>query len=196
MAIQEKFYSAEDLWKLSHDPAYRDKRLELIEGVLIEMSPSTAGHAIIASRMNFRITGHADANGLGFTTTAEGGFILFKNPEGKDTVFAPDVGFVRAERVSEVTLNEYIPFAPDLAVEVVSPNDKADEVEEKARTYIKYGTQLVWVLYQKVKGARVYYPGGDYWVDINGVLDGGDVLPGLVIPLAEIFAAVGPIKKD
>jgi Uma2 family endonuclease len=62
--------------------------------------------------------------------------------------------------------------------------------------YLKYGTKLVWVLYPRLRGARVYTPDGDFWVDVDGTLDGGDVLPGLSIPLAEIFAAVGPIKKD
>src|SRR6185369_10309656 len=106
--------------------------------------------------------------------------ILFKNPDpdGKDIVRAPDVGFVRADRVPEELPDRgYVPFAPDLAVEVVSPDDSADEVAQKVAEYLKYGTRLVWVLYAKSKEVKVHTPDRVVkTLKVGDVLDGGDVL--------------------
>jgi Uma2 family endonuclease len=187
MAIQERVYSAEDLWELSHRREYADKRLELVEGVLIEMSPAGGKHGGLASKADRRIGDFVEEHDLGYTTAAETGFILFKNPNGKDTVRAPDVGFVAAHRLPDGLPEGYIPFAPDLAVEVVSPTDTADEIHEKVSDFIKYGTRLIWVYYPKSKTAMVHMPGKTYPVEAGGVLDGGDILPGFRMSLHDLF---------
>lgn len=197
MAIQEKLYSVEDLWELSHAPENADKRFELIEGALIEMTPSNAEHGGLALEFGALIRSHVKANRLGYCTGAEAGYIVHIDPEtGRDTVLAPDVGFVRAERLPEGLPPKYAPMAPDLAVEVVSPTDTASDVHDKVQTYLRYGTRMVVLLYPRSRTAVVHTPEGSRTIDADGVFDGGGVLPGLSIPLAEIFAAVGPIKKD
>src|SRR5215213_2861973 len=138
MVVRENLYTADDLWELSHSTEYEGKRLELSEGELIEMSPSGGKHGGIAIRFGRLVDEHVENNALGYTTAAETGYILFKNPNGKDTVRAPDVGFVAAHRLPDGLPDGFVPLAPDLAVEVVTPNDRADEIEGKLRDYLKY----------------------------------------------------------
>jgi Uma2 family endonuclease len=185
--IQTKFYSADDLWVLSHSPEYDEQRLELVEGELIVMAPAGGEHGGLTMGVGAIVYNHVTQHDLGYVTAAETGYILFKNPDGKDTVHAPDVGFVRKERLPNGLPQQYIPFAPDLAVEVVSSTDSADEVHDKVNRYLKYGTQMVWVLYPKSKSAMVHTPSGSHPVDINGALDGGVVLPGFTLALKRLF---------
>ncbi len=193
MVIREKIHTAEDLWALSHRPEYADLRLELSEGRLIVMSPAGWKHGGIASWLLRKVGDHVDENRLGMTTAAETGYILYKNPDpkGKDTVRAPDVGFIAAARVPG-DLNElpdgYVPFAPDLAVEVVSPNDEADEIKQKVEEFLKYGTRLVWVMYTARKEVKVHAPGQKTkTLKAGDVLEGGDVLPDFKIAVQDIF---------
>src|SRR5687768_6041758 len=99
--IREKFYSADELWELSHAPENDMRRFELSEGVLIEMSPASLKHGTVALKLGRVVGDFVDEHDLGITTAAETGFILFKNPRGKDTVRAPDVGFVAKARLPE-----------------------------------------------------------------------------------------------
>jgi Uma2 family endonuclease len=193
MVIREDVRTAEDLWELSHRPEYADMRLELSEGRLIVMSPAGWKHGGIASWLLRKVGDHVDENMLGMTTAAKTGFILYKDPDpgGKDTVRAPDVGFVTASRVPG-NLDElpdgYVPFAPNLAIEVVSPNDETGEIDEKVSQYLKYGTRLVWVMYSARKEVKVHAPGQKpKTLKVGHTLDGGDVLPGFKIAVKDIF---------
>jgi Uma2 family endonuclease len=161
--------------------------LELVEGVLIEMTPAGGEHGGLASEALRLIANNVRERKLGYTTAAETGYILFKNPNGKDTVRAPDVGFVAAHRLPKGLPSSYIPCAPDLAVEVVSPNDSAAEIHDKVSDYLRYGTRMVWVFYPTSKSGVAYTPDGAQVVDSDGTLDGGDVLPGFTLALKDIF---------
>lgn len=185
--IQEKQYTAGDLWELSHRPDNEGKRFELSEGVLIEMAPAGLKHGGFALQLGRLIGDFVDEHQLGLVTAAETGFILFTDESGKDTVRAPDVGFIAAARLPKELPDGYAPFAPDLAVEVVSPGDSADEIEKKVNEYLKYGTQMVWVFYPKTRSVLAQTPNSVQRLDINGTLDGGDVLPGFRLAVREVF---------
>ncbi|MBZ0290616.1 MAG: Uma2 family endonuclease, partial [Anaerolineae bacterium] len=146
-------------------------------------------HGGLASMLDRRIGNFVEEHDLGYTTTAEAGYVLFQNPdpEGNDTVFAPDVGFIAAERLPDGLPDGYVPFAPDLAVEVVSPNDKAADVQQKIATYLKYGTRLIWVFYPKTQSVVVHTRDGAKTYTIDDTLDGGEVLPGFRLPLRDVF---------
>src|SRR5689334_8159708 len=103
------------------------------------MSPSGRKHGRIAARLAWRLGQYVEANGLGEITIAEAGFLIARNP---DTVLVPDVGFISTERAASTSDNDiYWPFAPDLAVEVVSPNDRPGEVKEKVHTWLDAGSR-------------------------------------------------------
>jgi Uma2 family endonuclease len=190
MVVQEKVHTVEELWELSHRSEYVDKRLELSEGRLIVMSPAGWKHGGIASKLDRKIGDFVEEHDLGITTAAETGYILYKNPDpdGKDTVRAPDIGCIAAARLPSGDIPDgYVPFAPDLAVEVVSPHDDPEDIHKKVTEYLKFGTRLVWVFYPKSRSVGAYTPTSFRSIDIDGVLDGGDVLPGFKVAVRDIF---------
>ena len=114
------------------------------------------------------------------------GFVIGTAP---DTVRAPDVSFVSRER-AEATAEErgFFPGAPDLAVEVISPNDRYSEIEEKVSDWLRAGTQMVVVIDPHQRTATVYRAPDDICILTEGdMLDGGDVVPGWKMPLADVF---------
>lgn len=187
MAVQEKFYTAGDLWELSHSAEYADMHLELSEGELIVMTPAGGEHGEATFQLGRYIGNFVYDNDLGRCTAAETGYILHKNPNGRDVVRAPDVGFVKKERALDGFPKNYIPLAPDLAVEVVSPNDEAQDIDKKVQEYLRYGTRLVWVVYPATKSVMVYTLDSIFRLILDDSLDGGDVLPGFSLPLKKIF---------
>ena len=140
MVLKERLYTADDLWKLSHLPENEGKRLELIEGVLIEMTPAGWKHGDIASELDMIIRSYVKTHQLGRVTAAETGFSL--TGDGLN-VLAPDVGFIAAERVPAELPDGYVPFAPDLAVEVVSPGYSPADMLTKIEKFLQY-CKMIW----------------------------------------------------
>ena len=117
--------------------------------------------------------------------TAEAGFRIAHDP---DTVRAPDVAFVRAERIPPGGVKGFFQGPPDIAVEVVSPNDRASEVMAKAQDWLQAGCPLVWVVDPETRTISVYRSRSEISVlNETDTLTGGDVLPGFSVAVAEIF---------
>ena len=183
MRTLKKLFTAEDLLCLSAT----GRRLELVKGKVYEMAPAGGRHGHAANRAAVRLTVHVDAAGLGHIFTAETGFLINVDP---DTVRAPDVSFVS---ISRLALNDipdgYIDLAPDLVVEVVSPNDRRRQVSEKVEEWLNAGVRLVWVLYPATRSAIVYRSLNDVThLAAGDFLDGEEVVPGFTCRLAELFA--------
>jgi len=161
-------------------------RYELVEGELRQMSPAGHNHGRIAIRLTVPLAQYAEEHGLGEVYAAETGFKLKSNP---DTVRAPDIAFVRQERVEEVgEAKGYWPGPPDLAVEVVSPDDRVAAVEEKVAEWLEFGTPLVWVISPKLHTVTVYRSLTDIvTLTEKDELDGGAVIPGFQYSIAKIF---------
>ena len=123
---------------------------------------------------------------LGRVFAAETGFVLARDP---DTVCAPDVGFVRKERLAEgLGIKGYWPGPPDLAVEVVSPGDTYVEVEEKALEWLEAGCLMVIVANPLKRTLTVYRSLTDIVIlTEREVLRGGEILPGWEMPVSEFF---------
>jgi Uma2 family endonuclease len=168
-------------------------RTELVRGRLIVREPAGWRHGDIAARVlvaiGAQLAAERAARGLatpqGRLFAAETGFTLQRGP---DTVRAPDVAFVRAERCPAEAPRGFAEFAPDLAVEVLSPSERAGEVLAKVADWLTAGTQLVWVLDPARREARVYRAdGSESIVSADAALHGDDVIPGLEIPLHELL---------
>lgn len=186
MVTQEKLYTAADLWELSHQLEYADKRLELIEGAIVENDLGGGWHGVIAGWICANIGSFVEGSRLGYVSSPGTGYSL-----SPYSVRAPDVGFVAADRLPDGPPEGYIPLAPDLAVEVVSPSDSASEIHERVQDFLRAGTRLVWVIYPRSRTAEVHAGEGAQTLDEAAMLDGGDVLPGFRALLAEVFAALG-----
>lgn len=161
-------------------------RYELVKGVVHRMSPGSFEPSTISVRIAARLVIFADENGLGAVTGPDGGYVLERGP---DTVRAPDVAFVRADRVPTPEQQQrFAELAPDLAVEVVSPSDSLRDLDQKVQQYLALGVSLVWVFHPKRRTATVHRLGWEPRVLGEGdVLDGEEILPGFRLPLADVF---------
>jgi Uma2 family endonuclease len=186
MALSEKLISADAFWDLSQ-AADDEMRRELIEGVVHEMSPAGTSHGIIAGNIFGFVWNYVRQNNLGWVTAAETGYILHRNPGGKDTVLAPDVGFVGKDRIVAQPSERFTPVAPNLAVEVMSPNDYYTEVSRKIELYLAHGTQMVWIVAPKYRTIEVHTPSGRTKLEGDATINGGDVLPGFTLALRDVF---------
>ncbi len=163
-----------------------DKRTELVRGVLVVREPPGGRHGSVTMNLALRLGNHVEREGAGQVFAAETGFTLARGP---DTVRAPDIAFVRRERLPEPIPVGFPEFAPDLVVEVLSPGDRPGEVLAKVADWLSAGTRLVWVIDAERRVARIYrHDGGETFVTVEGALDGEDVLPGFSCPLVSILA--------
>lgn len=181
-AITQKL-TAEDLLRMPDDGFH----YELVGGELRKMTPAGNEHGQITLRFAWRLAQHVEANSLGVAYAAETGFLLSTDP---DTVRAPDVAFVSQQRLEEVgEVKGYWPGAPDMAVEVISPNDRYAEVEEKVSDWLEAGTRMVVVVNPRQHTVTVYRSLSDIRVlSEDEVLDGGDVVPGWEVRVKDLFA--------
>ncbi|HYN84323.1 MAG TPA: Uma2 family endonuclease, partial [Pyrinomonadaceae bacterium] len=160
-------------------------RYELVKGELMTTELNGAERGAVAARLMMRLGRHIKEHqpGVGF---AAGGFLLATDP---DTVRAADIAFVRREKIPERDITEkYRPGAPDLVVEVLSPEDSFDDVSEKVDGWPAAGALAVWIVSPKRRNVTVYRSLTDVTVLSEAdELDGGEVVPGFRCRVAEIF---------
>jgi Uma2 family endonuclease len=151
------------------------------------MSPSNFEHGRVASNANRLLSVHVHAAGSGVTLSAETGFILAIDP---DTVRAPDAAFVSQARVDAIGGTErfWPGGAPDLAIEVASPDDSRSYIRAKALNWLSAGAIAVLVLHPRTRSASVYRAGGDVCTFTDGELDLSDAVPGWRVAVAGFFA--------
>ena len=178
---QQALLTAEELLRLN----LPNKRTELVRGMLIIREPAGYQHGDIAARLLVAIGSHVEAHQLGRVFAAETGFTLERNP---DTVRAPDVAFISDARLPEPAPRGFAEMAPDLAVEVLSPDDYAPEVLEKVADWLKAGARLVWIVDPIRANARVYRAdGSELLLGLNDSLDGEDVLPDFTYAIGRLL---------
>lgn len=162
-------------------------RYELVKGELKKMSPAGSEHGAVAMNVAILLGQYIKANKLGVVFAAETGFKLATDP---DTVLAPDVSFVRRERIPQSGLPKaFYPGAPDLAVEVVSPGDTKKEVAGKVEDWLTAGASAVWIVDSQRRTVTIHRPQAEaVTLDEGDELDGQDVVPGFRCNVSEIFA--------
>ncbi|HXG98383.1 MAG TPA: Uma2 family endonuclease [Gemmatimonadales bacterium] len=161
------------------------KHTELVRGVLIVREPPGGRHGSVTMNLAIQLGVHVQRVTAGQLFAAETGFALFREP---DTVRAPDIAFVRRERLPDPIPVRYPELAPDLVVEVLSPSDRPGETLAKIADWLEAGARLVWVIDPARRIARIYRPdGSESTVTDEGQLDGEDVLPGFACPLGAIL---------
>jgi len=177
MVDQLKLYTVADLEAMPDDGTRR----ELIEGELTEMPGAKPAHNWI---MTLIIGALLVSKNLG-KVMPDLGCRLSRNP---DTLVFPDVGYISFARLGDHDLNEYLPFAPDIAVEIISPSNTQEEISTKTALYLRHGAQIVWAVYPKSQLVYVYRADGTYQIiGRDGTLDGGAVLPGFSLKVSALF---------
>jgi Uma2 family endonuclease len=156
------------------------REFELIAGEIFE-AVSNSYSSMIAASILSEIGMYVRKRKLGYVTGADGGYIVTGER------YIPDVGFISIERQPRPSRESYNSNAPDLAVEVISPTDSDKPLHIKIANYLAAGT-VVWVVHPDSRTVEVFHPGQAVQImDINGVLDGGDVLPGFTLAISDIF---------
>ncbi len=182
MAVGHGPVTAEELLRTPDDGLRR----ELVRGEVRTMAPTGSAHGRIAINVSTTLDRHVRSNGLGVVFAAETGFRISENP---DSVRAPDTAFVRQERVETVGDTEgYWPGAPDLAVEVVSPNDRFAEVEEKVADWLSAGTRMVLIVNPRGRTVTVRRSEREALIlSEEETIQGGEVVPGWTLPVGDVF---------
>jgi Uma2 family endonuclease len=170
--------------ELEHFPS-DNNRFELVEGRLVPMSPVNFEHGRVVMRLCVLLSRHLHDRPLG-EVVPEVGFILARNP---DTVRGPDIAFVRKDRVPARDSRGFFKGPPDVAIEVLSPDDRPGEVRAKTDEYLAHGVPLVVVIDPEEKTAALFRPTERQVVlrQETDLLELNDVIPGFSCRLREIF---------
>jgi Uma2 family endonuclease len=180
MATATKSITADDLLMMGGIG-----RCELMYGEIVMMSPAGAKHGMVASRFNKFLAIFVDQNDLGVVFAAETGFVLERDP---DVVRAPDTSFVQRHRIAGKLTEKYFDGAPDLAVEVNSPNDTRREIADKVNMWLARGTAVVWVANPPTMTVMIHRVGQKpLKLTSSDEIKDEPLLPGFVLPLGKVF---------
>ena len=159
---------------------------ELVEGRIVPMSPTGHKHARYESNFDEFIKSFVRQNNLGYVLVGEVGIYTHRNP---DTVRGADVAFISHERYAQQKEGSgFLEVAPELVVEILSPDDRWSEVMRKLREYFSIGVKLVWVADPATRTVYAYRSLTDVReFPETATLPGDDVLPGFSVPVAALF---------
>ena len=178
--------SVDDLLHWPDDDGYR---YEVVEGVLVRVAGSGKKATTIGLTIAAELRAYARPRRFGVATPADG---VYKFP-GAETGLLPDAGYYIAARDALVVdENKPIPFAPDLAAGVASPDQTQSDMDAKARVYLRGGTRLVWVVWPEREEVDVWRRASTarpaMTLARGDVLSGEDVIPGFALAVDEVFA--------
>jgi Uma2 family endonuclease len=161
-------------------------RYELIDGQLRERHESVLS-TVIAGQIHRILGVHCDEHNLGWLPSAQQGYRCF--PWEPGLVRMADVSLIRAERMTPERWAEgHVTIPPDLAVEVVSPNDGVEELDEKVKEYLRAGVKLVWVVRPVFRAVQVFRSDETVsWLRADDELSGEDVIPGFRCRVGDLF---------
>lgn len=163
---------------------------EIIDGQKVELPPKSINASRMASRLHGWLGRYCRDRNLGETVM----HMLFHLPLAKDRQRRPNIAFVSAQRLAQAPVqpgeDNAWAVVPDLAVEVISPSDPAEDLLKKIEEYFQAGILLVWVVYPQVRLVHIYTS----LTQIHGlteadILEGGMILPGFQLPLKDLFLA-------
>lgn len=190
VATARRHYEPEDLLRMPDGIRY-----ELVDGELVELNMSVLS-SYVAGKVYHRVESVASQPGAGWAFPEGTSYQCFVRSPKK--VRRADVSFIRRDRYSEGQLNEegHLSVYPDLAVEVVSPNDLYSKVDTKVEEWLRAGTSLVWVVNPETRTVHVRRRDGtDRTLSENDELTGEDVLPGLRCRVGDLFPAAGQTRS-
>ncbi len=164
--------------------AYPDYRMELVDGNIIVMSPSGYESEEIGTEFAALLRNWVRPRKLGRITGSSAGFKI-----SETNLLAPDVSFVKAERLKEST-EDYAELVPDLVVEVKSKTDSTNKLREKIKEYIKLGSQIGILIIPKTKTVEVYRAGSEEILGDSDVLTLPDLFPGWEVAISDIWSPI------
>ncbi len=178
-----KLITGEELAQMSHVATG-----ELVKGVYVKKMPTGYLHGIIEGVIAGFLFIFVRNNPTGQVLTGEVGIYTSREP---DTVRAADIAYISFTRLQKVKSRSFLDVAPELVVEVLSPNDMWHDVHTKLAEYFAAGVQLIWVVDPQLEQIHVYTSLDDVMrLTSSDELTGGNVLPGFQVALSDIFSQV------
>lgn len=177
----------QDLW-MTGEELFRRPDLEpceLVRGRVVALSPTGYGHGAVEAKITTRLTIYVEATGKGEVVNGEVGIFIQRDP---DTVRAADILFISKERLARRISKSYLDVAPELVVEVLSPDDRWTDVTEKLEDYFSAGVDRVWVLVPKLRRVLIYRSLTEVTqLNADQILTDEDILPGFSVPVSNLF---------
>jgi Uma2 family endonuclease len=181
--------TAEEFCEWVHRPENANRWFELVRGEVIELPVPMKRHGIVAMNVGRILSNFTVERNKGYVTGNDAGVILERDP---DTVRGPDVAVYEDADSFDETHPKYGEVPPRLAVEVLSPNDRADRTQGKITDYLKTGVELVWVVDPEARTVTVYRADkGPHVFQEQDEITGEHVLPGFRCPVATFFRIPG-----
>ncbi len=185
--------TAEEFCDWVQQPENANKWFELVRGEVIELPPPQRPHGFVSGNVARIVGNYTFQRKKGYVASNDSGVILERDP---DTVRGPDVALYEDAQTFAELHPKYGEVPPLLAVEVLSPNDRADRITRKITDYLRNGVQLVWLIDPEARTVTVYQPDkGPRLVDETDELDGEDILPGLRCRVADFFLLPGEPRE-
>jgi Uma2 family endonuclease len=160
---------------------------DLIDGRFVPMPPTGWPHASTEARIAAKLQQFVDANPVGVVLTGEAGIIIRRSP---DTLRGADLAFVSKERIAQASPTGYLDVAPELIVEIISPNDRWTAIASKLDDYFDIGVDLVWLVDPQRHCVSCYRSPSDLEVlGLGDTLRAEPMLPGLALAVSDLFGA-------
>jgi Uma2 family endonuclease len=189
VAITPRPMTAEEFAEWIERPENANRWFELVRGEVMELPPPTRAHGVVCMSVGRLLWNYAFQRGKGYVAANDSGVILEREP---DTMRGPDVAFYEDAQTFSELHPKYGETPPRLAVEVLSPNDKARQVTRKITDYLRNGVPVVWLIDPESRTVMVYCTDkGPQLVEGDELLEGGPVLPGFRCRASELFALPG-----
>lgn len=181
--IGKKVWTEEDIQALPDDGYIH----EVVNGELVMSPKNNFQHENICSRLLFALESFNRQHRLGVVLGSSAGFWMFNR-----NCRAPDISFIPKARLESLNFKPsaktFFPGAPDLAVEILSPNNTRREIDERLKDFFASGTQLAWIINPDTESAEVCHsPTQRQLIGPGGFLDGEQLLPGFRYPIADLF---------
>lgn len=188
MELKQRLYDVDDLWDMLSQLHDDSKDYELIDGVLIEMTPPGGEHGELSLNLGSHIRAFVRENNLGRATVET----AYHPADDRKTLLGPDIAFISHDRAPDPFPKRFVPVMPNLAVEILSPSETIRKAREKAELYLTHGTQLVWLVLpdeQSVEACRLTESGlfEREAFGPNDTLSGESILPGFTLDVRRIF---------
>lgn len=187
MVLEKQFVSAEEYLEIVEQPDYDNRKVELVEGDIVDMPLPNPIHAAILATLATKLNIFVTECESGRVLVGDVPFVLKRNAEGRDTLRGLDIAYISEERLPGKLPRSPLHVAPDLAVEIISPSNKAEDIEKKIEQLLDAGTTLIWIVYPDLQHVVVHTNDGAFKLRDSDALTGGDILPGFEVRVSDIF---------
>lgn len=187
MAVLTQPITADNFLEVANLPEYADCAVELVEGEIVTMPLTNPQHGEILFALGGPLRSFVLAHHLGHVTGGDVGFVLERNPYGRDTIRGIDIAFISSERVQGALPTVFLEGAPDLAIEIMSPSNTMADIRRKINQLLQARCRQVWIVHPDLREVDVHTSDGAKVYREGDKLFGGDILPGFEIDVADIF---------